>query len=453
MSKTESTIQFSEIVEELKHKIKAIRHAYDQSQSDYHDWNWWEDEQWDRIKNAEATVLALVEALEAQFNFIVKQESHHKLRSALEFYAEHEVYYKCSQFPGDDSGYIECSDIAINALNANCSLELRQRLGPGLPTKVMEWFKDLERALENASDNEFRWNITDQSVIVDVFECATALCHTVFGHPSSRGKNVAKEESHPIAHPEHRLLKYKKALDLALYYVEGDSAYEALNRRIDDMLKDEPTWNHMLPNPDDLLNTTAESCRPKLAKSEDEPNFIQDQNWLGQQCYKGNSVGFIYDKMLARGVQIDRCLKRIAELESKVLEHKKYESEMAETKNSIAEGPLEIRINARRETALEDSDANLAHLLASCSERIAELEAKHEAGYVKVAELEAEIKRLHNKYDMQYLVKKNEELEAKLAKAREELWKHGRHTLECAQAEEDCDCFCGFSKALEEIDE
>lgn len=40
-----------------------------------------------------------------------------------------------------------------------------------------------------------------------------------------------------------RLMKYKEALELALYYVEGDATWEGLKVKIDKLLEDEPTWN------------------------------------------------------------------------------------------------------------------------------------------------------------------------------------------------------------------
>jgi hypothetical protein len=43
-----------------------------------------------------------------------------------------------------------------------------------------------------------------------------------------------------------RLLNYKKALDLALYYVEGDATYDGVNRKVDEILNDEPTWTNPL---------------------------------------------------------------------------------------------------------------------------------------------------------------------------------------------------------------
>lgn len=39
---------------------------------------------------------------------------------------------------------------------------------------------------------------------------------------------------------------------------------------------------------------------------------------IGAAEYRGNTVSFIYDKMLARGVQIDQCLAKIASLEAKL---------------------------------------------------------------------------------------------------------------------------------------
>lgn len=45
-----------------------------------------------------------------------------------------------------------------------------------------------------------------------------------------------------VAPTEDRFGKYKKALALALYYVDSENVYYDISARIDEMLKDEPTW-------------------------------------------------------------------------------------------------------------------------------------------------------------------------------------------------------------------
>ncbi len=56
--------------EELKNLVKGIREAYRKSLRDYHNSEYWEDEQWDRIDKAEERVLSAIDALK-----IIKEEN------------------------------------------------------------------------------------------------------------------------------------------------------------------------------------------------------------------------------------------------------------------------------------------------------------------------------------------------------------------------------------------
>jgi hypothetical protein len=65
---------------------------------------------------------------------------------------------------------------------------------------------------------------------------------------------------------------------------------------------------------------------------------------VGQLEYKGNSVSFIYDKMLARGVGIDKLLKKIHDLETELkeaYERKLFSRRQLETENADFRAALE----------------------------------------------------------------------------------------------------------------